>query len=286
MMDCKRWYFMDFIQIPFTKQLSNSELEYLASILLGFDRQLEIISQFLGSEEYAQLEMMNQRQIDAFFRNSGITEKLDQIINFNAADSEQFIREFYRIGAELGYEDIEQVLSYTLADQEALFNVSQYNFNLVTNVNTELRNGIREVILNAVATGEGYQTTMRNLMELPLQPINTNISVKTRAEMIARTEYARAVNTGTLQAYANYGIEKVVINTSHDNLVCDYCLSLEEGNPYTLQEAMKYLPAHPNCRCNYAAYIPEPDELGSFEIGSLSIVNNPLVVNLCPPSSV
>ena len=275
---------MDYIQIPFTKKLSNSELEYLTSILLGFDRQLEVVSQFLGSEEYAELQMMNQRQIDAFFRTSGITEKLDTLINFNASNSEQFINEFYRIGAELGYEDIEQVLSYTLADQEALFNVAKYNFNLVTNVNTELRNGIREVILNSVATGEGYQTTMRNLMELPLTPIDNNISVRTRAEMIARTEYARAVNTGTLQAYANYGIEKVVINTSHDSLVCNYCIDLEEGNPYTLQEAMKLLPAHPNCRCNYAAYIPKPDELGSFDIGSLSIVNNPLVVNLCPTS--
>ena len=273
---------MDYIQIPFTKKLSNSELEYLTSIMLGLDKQLELVSQFLGSAEYAELQMMNQRQIDAFFRTSGITEKLDTLINFNAANSEQFIQEFYRIGAELGYDDIEQVLSYTIADKEALFNVANYNFNLVTNLNTELRNGIREVILNAVASGEGYQTTMRNLMELPLTPINSNISVRTRAEMIARTEYARAVNTGTLQAYANYGIEKVVINTSHDKLVCDYCIVLEENNPYTLQEAMKLLPAHPNCRCNYAAYIPEPDELGSFDIGSLSIVNNPVVVNLCP----
>ena len=140
------------------------------------------------------------------------------------------------------------------------------------------------MIFNAVASGEGYQTTMRNLMELPLTPIDGNLSVRTRAEMIARTEYARAVNTGTLQAYANYGVEKVVINTSHDKLVCNYCIGLEEGNPYTLQEAMKLLPAHPNCRCNYAAYIPEPDELGSFDIGALSIVNNPLIVNLCPTS--
>ena len=275
---------MDYIQIPFHKNLSNSELEYLTSILLGFDRQLGLIADFMGTAEYAEMQMMNQRQIEAFFRTSGITEKLDQLINFNAADSEQFIQEFYRIGAELGYDDIEQVLSYTPADQEALFNVSKYNFDLVTNVNTELRNGIREVILNAVAQGEGYQTTMRNLMELPLTPINNNISVRTRAEMIARTEYARAVNTGTLQAYANYGVEKVIINTSHDKLVCNYCIELEEGNPYSLHEAMKLLPAHPNCRCNYAAYIPEPDALNSFDIGSLSIVNNPVIVNLCPSS--
>ena len=273
---------MDWIKIPFHKKLSQGELEYLTSILLGFDKQLELVSEYLGSAEYAELEFMNQRQIDAFFRNSGINQRLDELINFNAANSEQFIQEFYRIGAELGYEDIEQTLSYTLADQRALFFVSQYNFDLITRVNQELKQGIKEVIFNAVASGEGYQTTMRHLMELPLEPINSNISVKTRAEMIARTEYARAINTGTLQAYANYGVEKVVINTSHDSLVCNYCLDLEKNNPYTLQEAMSLLPAHPNCRCNYAAYIPEPDALESFDIGALSIVNNPVVVNLCP----
>lgn len=278
----QRGHKSDWVHIPFTKKLSQSELEYLTSILLGFERQLGLVAEYMGSSEYAELEFANQRQIDAFFNNSGINQRLDELINFNASDSEQFINEFYRIGAELGYDDIQQTLAYTLADQEALFNVTKYNFDLVTNVNQELKTGIKEVIFNAVASGEGYTTTMRRLQELPLTPINTNISIRTRAEMIARTEYARAVNTGTLQAYANYGIDKVVINTSHDSLVCNTCLELEKHNPYTLLEAMKFLPAHPNCRCNYAAYIPEPDELGSFDIGALRIVNNPVVVNLCP----
>lgn len=273
---------MDWIQIPFHKQLSPGQAEYLAAILLGLDRQLELVSEWLGSEEYAELQRMSQAQIDAFFKTSGIKDKVDELIKFNAANSEEFIQEFYRIGAELGYEDIEQVLSYTLADQEALFHLKEYNFNLITNINEELRKGIREVIFNSVASGEGYQTTMRQIMELPLSPINNNISVRTRAEMIARTEEARAHNTGTLQAYANYGVEYVDVNTSHDSLVCGICLEYEENNPYTLKEAMNLLPAHPNCRCYYTAHIPEPDELGSFDLGSLSIVNNPMVINLVP----
>ena len=273
---------MDWIQIPFHKKLTDSELEYLTSILLGLDRQLNLVADWLGSDTYAELQYMNQMQIDAFFKTSGITQRVDELINFNASTSEEFIQEFYRMGAEQGYDDIEQTLAYTVADKEALFYLANYNFNLITNINQELRTGIREVIFNSVAAGEGYQTTMRKLMNLPLEPINNNISVRTRAEMIARTEEARAHNTGTLQAYSNYGVEQVEVITSHDNLVCNYCLGLEEGNPYTLQEAMKFLPAHPNCRCYYVAHIPEPDELGSFDIGALRIVNNPLVVNLCP----
>ena len=146
--------------------------------------------------------------------------------------------------------------------QEHLCNDEEhYNFNLVTNLNTELRDGIREVIFNAVAAGDGYQTTMRNLMELPLTPINNNISVRTRAEMIARTEHARAVNTGTLQAYVNYGVSQVEIITAQDGLVCDDCLDIESQNPWSISEAQDLLPMHPNCRCAFAAVVDVNEDL-------------------------
>ena len=238
---------MDFIRIPFCKKLSPEEVAYLKSLTTGLDRQIELVADYIGSEEFALLQNMNQRQIDAFFKNSGIKEKLDDLIAYNASDSEQFIRHFYKIGSELGYENIGGVLAYTQADRIALFTLTDYNFNLVTNLNTELREGIREVIFNAVASGDGYQVTMRNLMELPLTPINNNISVRTRAEMIARTEHARAVNTGTLQAYVNYGVTEVEIITAQDNLVCDDCIDAEENNPHSIAEAQNLLPMHPNC---------------------------------------
>ena len=243
---------MDWIRIPFTKKLSPGELEYLTSILLGYDRQLGLISEFMGSDTYAELQYMNRMQIDSFFETSGIRQRFNDLIQYNASTSEEFIQEFYRIGAELGYKDIEQTLAYTEADAAALFHVKEYNFNLISNVNNELRNQIKETIFQSIAEGEGYMVTMRKLMKLPLEPIN-NFSLRTRAEMIARTERARAVNTGTLQSYANYGVEKVDINTSHDKLVCDYCIGLEAGNPYSLSEAQRLLPAHPNC------YMPDTE---------------------------
>lgn len=250
---------MDWVQIPFCKKLSPEEIEYLKSLTTGLDRQIETVSEYLGSEEFAQLQRMNQREIDAFFRNSGIQGKLNDLIEYNASDSEQFIRQFYKIGSELGYENIGGVLAYTQADRIALYTLTNYNFDLVTNLNTELRDGIREVIFNAVASGEGYQTTMRKLMELPLTPINNNISVRTRAEMIARTEHARAVNTGTLQAYVNYGVKQVEIITAQDGLVCDDCLEIEDNNPHNVYEAQELLPMHPNCRCAFAPVVTDDD---------------------------
>lgn len=257
---------MDWIQIPFCKKLSPEELSYLKSITEGLDRQLETVAEYIGSEEFAMLSSMNQNQIDAFFRNSGIMQKLDDLINYNASDSEQFIREFYRIGSELGYKEIGGVLAYTQADRIALYKLSQYNFELITDLNMGLRQSVKEVIFNAVAAGDGYQTTMRRLMELPLEPlsysytrdgklIEVTLSPRTRAEMIARTEHARAVNTGTLQAYANYNVSEVEIITAQDGLVCDDCLDAEDNNPWSLQEAQNLLPMHPNCRCAFAAVI-------------------------------
>ena len=263
---------MDWIQIPFCKKLSPEEIEYLQSLTNGLDNQLKLVAEYMGSEEYAVLQGMTQAQINAFFRNSGIRQKLNDLIEYNASDSEQFIRQYYRIGAELGYADIGGVLAYTQADRIALYNLTQYNFNLVTNLNNELREGIREVIFEAVSEGHGYQTTMRNLMELPFNPIDTNISLITRAEMIARTEHARAVNTGTLQAYVNYGITQVEIVTAQDGLVCDDCLELESRNPLTINEAQEALPMHPNCRC---AFAPVADSVEDLER-----VNNPTSVDL------
>lgn len=262
---------MDWIQIPFTKQLSPDELAYLDNLSQGFDRQLAAVAEYMGSEEFAELAHMNRQQVDAFFHNSGIRQHLSEIIEYNASDSEEFIQNFYKTGAALGYESIGAVLAYTPADKEALYFLTKYNFDLVTDLNTELTNGIREVIFNAVASGEGYQTTMRNLMELPLEPIN-GISLRTRAEMIARTETARAKNTGTLQAYANYNVDLVEIITCQDGLVCDDCMDAESQNPHTLREAQSLLPMHPNCRCTYGPYIEDPEDI--------KLTEDPLVVNL------
>ena len=77
--------------------------------------------------------------------------------------------------------------------------------------------------------------------------VKYTISPRVRAEMIARTEHARAVNTGTLQSYANYGVEMVEIITARDDLVCEICEEYDEENPHRLSDAQDLLPAHPNC---------------------------------------
>jgi SPP1 gp7 family putative phage head morphogenesis protein len=273
----------DLVTIPFTKALSPEEKAYYESIMQGLDRQLGLAAEVLASPEFRDQQFQNQLQIDAFFRNSGIRDQVDKLIEYNAQDSQSFIDEFYRIGAGLGFKDINRHLAYTPADAEALYRLTEYNFTKIRNLNNILREGIRDVIFNAVASGEGHTTTVRRLMELPLEPytytyyrdgreIKVSIPARTRAEMIARTEQARAQNTGTLQAYCDYGVTEVEIITCGDKLVCDICMDLEENNPYSIYEAMKFLPAHPNCRCAYGAV--------AETITSDIPLDNPVIVDL------
>jgi len=69
-----------------------------------------------------------------------------------------------------------------------------------------------------------------------------------RAEMIARTETARAVSEGTLEGYAEARVERVRWEAAGDS--CDLCAGYD-GTAYNRGEASGMIPAHPNCRCTW-----------------------------------
>ena len=135
-------------------------------------------------------------------------------------------------------------------------------------MNDEFMEGIRNTIFEGVSAGKGADEVKELIKELPLKPLQIDyldkngdvqysrtLSTDTRAELIARTEHARAVNAGTLQAYANYSVDKVDVITTGGVDVCEECQSLEDNNPYDLAEASGLLPAHPNCECCFGAHI-------------------------------
>ena len=265
--------------LPVSQKLSKREQRFYDSILDGFDNIIKKSTEFLYSEEYTQLrrvtytknykiksedtsflgpEFRHSDELKELFDSTEFKKELNNIIDENIQSCEDFIKEFYVVGAKLGYKQLKKQMGLTLADSEALYTLQKYEFGLIRNLNEELCVGIREVIFNAVATGQSTQTTTQRLLELPLEPltytnfrngkfVKTKISSRRRAEMIARTEHARAVNTGTLQAYENYGVTEVEIITAFDSKVCNYCMDLEANNPYPLKDAQRLLPAHPNC---------------------------------------
>lgn len=67
---------------------------------------------------------------------------------------------------------------------------------------------------------------------------------RARAELISRTETAKALDAGTLQGYDQMGVKKV--DRIEDPECCDECLEIMEGGPYTLKEAEAF-DFHPDC---------------------------------------
>lgn len=245
--------------IPYCKSLSKAEKKYLNHLLNNFDEQLIAVGEWYGSPEAKRWFRQHHDEITVFFEESGIREELQPILESTVEGSEAYIQQFYETGAKLGYSDLGAKLVFTEADKEALYYLKDYNFELIKDLNKELEIGIREVITQSVLEGNGYKETTRQLLELPLTPINSNISLRQRAEMIARTEHARAINTGTMQAYTNQGVTQVNILTAGDSNVCDDCLYEESENPHTIEEAMSLLPMHPNCRCSYTPVVETID---------------------------
>ena len=86
------------------------------------------------------------------------------------------------------------------------------------------------------------------------------IPAERRAVMLARTEVIRAHATASLQEYKNWGVAGVDVEaewTTAGFNVCPLCEELSHEGPYTIEEAMNMIPAHPHCRC---CWRPRPKE--------------------------
>ena len=137
----------------------------------------------------------------------------------------------------------------------------------------DLRETIKHDIFRGIAEGQSIHEVARSITDAGLQPLkDKTLTAYQRASLIARTEIARSMSTGRLQAYANYGVEKVRILTAGDSNVCPICLEAAEKT-YTLKEAEGLIPFHPACRCSIMAVI---------EHVSSKILDNPKIMNLTP----
>lgn len=78
--------------------------------------------------------------------------------------------------------------------------------------------------------------------------------VKSRADVIARTESLRAYNNASNQYYAANGIDLTVWYATSDDRTCPICNS-RAGRIYKRSESQA--PCHPRCRCYLAPWDPE-----------------------------
>ena len=171
-----------------------------------------------------------------------------------------------------GYKDIDRLPVFNDACKYGLKATQEYNFELMRNVSTDLRESIKHHIFRGVAEGRSIHEVARAITDSGLQPLEgKTLTAYQRASLIARTEIARSMSTGRLQAYANYGVEKVKILTAGDDNVCPICRKAEK-KIYTLEEASNLIPFHPCCRCSIMAHI-EHEGISRKPLDTLNIIS-------------
>lgn len=257
------------IRLPLCKRLSNDEKDYLKFLHGSVDNNINYTLNWLSSDEALELLSVDEDDFEDEFVNSDLYLDLNNLFLMSARDNRKFINKFYNKGSKLGYDDLGRMLPFSSSDEEALDILNEYVGDIVTNVNMECGIGIKDVLMLSVMGVVGAKELKENILKVPYVPIRSNISVMSRCNMVARTEYGRAINTGVLQAYSNFGINEVNINTTGLPNVCDDCLDLEQNNPYSIEEAMSLLPMHPQCACSYSPVY-----------NNLENVDNPVVIDL------
>lgn len=208
--------------------------------------QLETARQAIinGAEESYELNLARYN----FFES--IDKDLNKILYKTADNVDEHIENLYEKGKAEGFKLMEVKSYFGPADKQALFNLKNYNFDLIKSIDTGLRNNIRTEVWRGVARGDSIPQIASRIKELNLEPIpagNRMMSPEERAKSIARTETMRARNTGTKMSLKNYGVTMVEIPESgtEGDWDCE-CPDLVEGSPYPIDEVPD-LPAHPNC---------------------------------------
>jgi SPP1 gp7 family putative phage head morphogenesis protein len=112
-------------------------------------------------------------------------------------------------------------------------------------------------LVNLIAQGKSEGMTNAEIAD-EIQSMFDDMS-SARADTIANTEVANAMQTAELSTYADQGITEKIWVTSEDDLVCSDCADLD-GETIGIEESFSdgedSPPDHPNCRCFIQAVIP------------------------------
>lgn len=144
---------------------------------------------------------------------------------------------------------------------------------------------ISHVLAQGMADGDN-PITLAKKMNYVISGMGENLGVtdslgrfipaERRAKMLARTEVIRAHAQATLQEAKNWGVAGVDVEaefTTKGFNVCPLCQELAAKGPYTIEEAMNLIPAHPHCFC---AWIIKPkDQPRRIMYGTLAAHSNP-----------
>ena len=236
-----------------TSTLSAREIEYFKSIIQGFETQTQFYIDWLDSDEAHRIFYENEEYNEQTFPR--IEEQIREIIGDTSYKADKIINHIYDSGLQAGADEIRRTKYYNDATRYGLEFLQAYNFELITNINTELANHIRAEIFLGITAGEDMPSVAKRILEATDNSLTgKTLSARQRAMMIARTETARAMTQGRLQSYANYGVNEVKILTAGDERVCPICREAET-KVYLIEDSPSLVPFHPLCRCSVMAHI-------------------------------
>jgi len=155
---------------------------------------------------------------------------------------------------DLKPDDIDKLKVFTIIDTDALDFLTQYNLTLAGDINRELSDGIKRVIMQGIIQGKGTDDIVRDLGHVVIykdsfKQAGTKVfsTAQYRMEMIARTEVLRAHNMGRIKFHRHIGIQKLEWMTMDDERTCPVCGRLN-GKTFSIDKFPSQ-PAHPFCRC-------------------------------------
>ncbi len=209
----------------------------------------------------AEIEEELSRQLQ-----TGFIRRLDKDVQESIRESMEQAR---GLGLELPIAVVDQregvavAMLFNMMDHSALEILRTYRITLAGSLSADFIREVQSAVASGIMEGSSMQQVaeqiglrVKDKEEFLSAGKRIYSSVEQRAMVIARTETLRAHNLGRLHTYKQMGASHVECLTSPG--YCDLCAT-HHGVVYEIDKVPE-LPRHPNCRCIYAARIPEEEE--------------------------
>jgi SPP1 gp7 family putative phage head morphogenesis protein len=132
--------------------------------------------------------------------------------------------------------------------QSQMRHINQESLRLITNINTDMRQRIEEVLKLGISKGMSVSVIASKLLPTGLDK-GVFRSSRKRAWLIAKTELHRARQSAALDCYRANEISRVKLVEIFDSKTCILCSS-RNGRVYRLEDLTEedIPPLHPRCR--------------------------------------
>ena len=158
-----------------------------------------------------------------------------------------FTKEAAELGGQTAVDNVEYGHIFHFEDKDAIKFLQGNAAQLSQSSLDRLKGNLDETVIAGVRDGKPIREITKDVHAI-FDDMKGH-----EAERIARTEVARGTNNGALVGYDS--MEVAVVEYYANAGACPEC-EAHHGDLMTVDEAMNYIPLHPNCYC---FWLPRPD---------------------------